>query len=461
MPENDNEVDVLDKTENWRRSSLPNFNSFAIEAQMYNIDDVESDTIVYHNDDFFTLNKNSISDYYSPIHGPVLKSLSYSMYIPQENPLGSRNGEGVAISRSSWILGKRFGMRERPYIEHHARSLSFPLLHESAVMFPGAYNNATVARFRHEKDAPWAIQSFFFASWFIAERHREALLWSWIVAKWGSIDEIMDDDKKFSMWNEVTGNNSNSRKFDVYIPYRETVKEENLKEDLNKAGIPLPINTEYSFSSMDGYGPGYLRQIWHRLLTRYGWPDLTKKDNKLKACTIVKEKCFGNSSGSTPSELFKHIAFKEFDQCGDCIITSLIAQSGSKGLSKILPNYSINLPSYKSLPHLPLSSDWRNQSFSLSSIIPNEEFKNINLRAFTNRLIMRYNHIFAKTPSQFTKIKSPNQLIKALSKADNNPSTTFICLNDDIEKTSYISKVNDIMMQWFNSRWPNPAKWER
>ncbi|TIA89768.1 hypothetical protein E3P99_01893 [Wallemia hederae] len=444
-----NELDALN--EQWRAESLPTFNSFAIEGQMHNID-AHSDTIVYHNDDFFTLRENALSDYYSPIHGPVLRSLSYSMYVPQEKPLGSRNGEGVAIARSSWILGRRFGMRWRPYIAHHARSLSLPILNEAAIMFDNSFNNVTLARFRNTKDAPWAIQSFFFASWFITERHREALLWSWIVGKWGSLRESLDTD---AMWNEVA--NSDANKHHVYVPHRVTAEESELSSTLQDAHIPLPRNTEYAFTSMDGFGPGYLRQIWHRLLTRHGWPDLRNSDSRLKACTINRDKCFRQPGVHTPEDLFKHIAFEEYGDCGDCIITQLIAQGGSKGLDIFLPPKD-DLDGFTGVPHLPLNDDWRDADFRLSSVL---DTAHTSPRSFAARLIMRYNHVFGETPSQFTKVYSPAQLQEQLELADTHKDTTFICLNDDVKKEKDIPVINDMMGSWFTSRWPEPAEWER
>ncbi|TIB79690.1 hypothetical protein E3Q22_02359 [Wallemia mellicola] len=415
--------------EKWRAESLPTFNSFAIEGQMHNIE-AQSDTIVYHNDDFFTLRKNAVSDYYSPIHGPVLRSLSYSMYVPQEKPLGSRNGEGVAIARSSWILGKRFGMRWRPYIAHHARSLSLPILNEAAIMFDNSFNNVTLARFRNTKDAPWAIQSFFFASWFITERHREALLWSWIIAKWGKSGESINTDM---MWKELTGGEAIQHV--VHVPYRNTLKDDELEKTLEDAHIPKPLNTEYAFSSMDGFGPGYLRQIWHRLLSRHGWPDL-RDGKKLKACTIVKDKCF--KRGSSPNELFKHIAFEEYGDCGDCIITQLIAQAGGKGLEVFLPPKD-DLMGFTNVPHLPLDDDWRGVDFSLNNVLHTE----VSPRSFATRLIMRYNHVFGETPSQFTKVYNPSQLKHQLHLADTREETTFICLNDDVKKENDIPAINE------------------
>ncbi|TIA89636.1 hypothetical protein E3P81_02884 [Wallemia ichthyophaga] len=446
----------------WRAASLPTFNSFAIEGQMHNID-AQSDTIVYHNDDFFTLKNNEVSDYYSPLHGPVLRSLSYSMYVPQEKPLGSRNGEGVAIARSSWVLGRRFGMRWRPYIAHHARSLSLPILNEAAIMFDNSFNNVTLARFRNTKDAPWAIQSFFFASWFITERHREALLWSWIVGKWGASNQVIDTDK---MWSELTG--GESLKHQVYVPHRVTVEDEELEKTLNNAHIPKPLNTEYAFSSMDGYGPGYLRQIWHRLLSRHGWPDL-RDDKRLKACTITKEQCF--KQGSTAEELFKHIAFEQYGDCGDCskyfrnipmqlteglVITQLISQGGSKGLEIFLPPKD-SLKQFSGVPNLPLNDDWHDADFKLNTVLDGET----SPRSFAARLIMRYNHVFGETPSQFTKVYNPSQLKQQLDMADTHQDTTFICLNDDVKKEKDIPAINELMGNWFTSRWPEPEEWER
>lgn len=113
--------------------------------------------------------------------------------------------------------------------------------------------------------------------------------------------------------------------------------------------------------------------------------------------------------------------------------------------------------SFTGVPHLPLDDDWRGVDFSLNNVLHTE----VSPRSFATRLIMRYNHVFGETPSQFTKVYNPSQLKQQLHLADTQEETTFICLNDDVKKENDIPAINELMGNWFNSRWPEPAEWER
>ena len=138
------------------------------------------------------------------------------------------------------------------------------------------------------------------------------------------------------------------------------------------------------------------------------------------------------------------------------VITQLIAQAGGKGLEVFLPPKD-DLMGFTNVPHLPLDDDWRGVDFSLNNVLHTE----VSPRSFATRLIMRYNHVFGETPSQFTKVYNPSQLKQQLHLADTREETTFICLNDDVKKENDIPAINQLMGNWFNSRWPDPAEWER
>lgn len=220
---------------------------------MYNLPSTSSDQMVYLNDDFFTLRENVVADYSSPLFGPVIKALPRitSMYAPSEEPIYryfNPSGEEVGIKRAAWFLGQRFPMRSLPYITHHPRTLWLPLLREAAQTFPEAFANTTLARFRAQQGVPASIQAVFLASWYVVERHREALLWSWVVAKWGGAEESLTTAKKETMWDELVGKGQGSGKQTgsrlVKLPERQAIEDSSAFE---AAGVERPRNTEYSF----------------------------------------------------------------------------------------------------------------------------------------------------------------------------------------------------------------------
>ncbi|SPO22909.1 uncharacterized protein UTRI_01587 [Ustilago trichophora] len=474
----------------WRAKTLPSFNSLAVESQLYNLPRASSDQLVYLNDDFFTMVPNSVSDLTSPLFGTVIKSDThlFSFYRPSEHPfqrLWNPAGEEVGIKRAAWILGQRFPMRTLPYITHHPRSLSLPLLKEAAQTFPEAFSNTALARFRAQKEVPDSIQAFFLASWYIVERHREALLWSWVVAKWGGIEGKLGKETKRAMWNELSSTadfQAADDKIDVRRPKRRSRDED--KESFDKAHVPAPKNTEYSFSSQDGHALSYLEWSWPWARSRSGYPDLSAADHDRKharswfsseqdapkVCRLSFSKCFApQQEDESADSLFKRIGFAN-SACGDCILAALLNASGRSGISAFLPPPSAtvrvneNFETLGSRAHLPLTERWRETDFTLPSILSTPHHatqhagKEISLRTWCTRLIQRYQYVLGSTPSTFYKVEYASRLPKQLEAVDKTLNTTepttFVCLNDDMKESNEgTRKLNGIMQDWFSNHW--------
>lgn len=150
-------------------------------------------------------------------------------------------------------------MRTLPYITHHPRSLWLPLLREAALTFPSAFSDTALGRFRSMKNGPIPVQPVFLASWYVVQRHREALLWSWAVAKWGGIEEQMGSLQRDGMWDDIVGEGSGGgakvSSFKVRLPMRDVTEDMTAFED---SGVPRPLNTEYSFCQSSLF-PAYCR----------------------------------------------------------------------------------------------------------------------------------------------------------------------------------------------------------
>ena len=486
----DSELSPSD-VEAWRSTTLPSFNSLAVESQLYNLPRVSSDQLVYLNDDFFTMVPNSVADLTSPLFGPVIKSDTrlFSFYRPSEHPfqrLWNPAGEEVGIKRAAWILGQRFPLRTLPYITHHPRSLSLPLLKEAAQTFPQAFSNTTLARFRAQKEVPDSIQAFFLASWYIVERHREALLWSWTVAKWGGEQGQISEQTKQAMWDELRGGRGSESGEETLVVRRPVRRSrEEASEAFRNAGVAAPKNTEYSFSSQDGHALSYLDWTWPWERSRSGYPDLSAAGSRRRAharswfgsnndapkvCRLSFSKCFAPQNGAeTADALFKRIAF-ERSTCGDCILAALLTSSGPSGIAAFLPEPSVTMrvPSsfaqLGSKAHLPLTARWSDTDFALAAILPHSQPQQqdhevvVSLRTWCTRLIQRYQYVLGATPSTFYKVEYAARLPKQLEAVDSTlgstEPTTFVCLNDDIkESESGTRKLNAILKRWFESHW--------
>lgn len=477
----------------WRSKTLPSFNSLAVESQLFNLPRASSDQLVYLNDDFFTMVPNEVSDLTSPLFGTVLKSDTrlFSFYRPSEHPfqrLWNPAGEEVGIKRAAWILGQRFSMRTLPYITHHPRSLSLPLLKEAAQTFPDSFSETTLARFRAQKEVPDSIQAIFLASWYIVERHREALLWTWVVAKWGSAAGVISSKTKRAMWAELGGatGGETGDKIGVGRPVRRSRDVD--FEAFEKAGVPAPKNTQYSFSSQDGHALSYLDWSWPWERTRNGYPDLSAENESARdharawwastdtqtrnVCEISLSKCLSpNVEDESADAVFKRIAFSQ-SPCGDCMLAALLNASGRSGISAFLPPPTSTVRIHpdstnrNSKAHLPLTSHWQQTNFSLTSILPSHPHAvELSLRTWCTRLIQRYQYILGSTPSTFYKVEYASRLPDQLKAVDNTLTTTtpttFVCLNDDIkESASATQTVNAIMQKWFTAHWPSQLSGE-
>lgn len=456
------------EVDEWRRATLPSFNSLAVESQLYNLPHTSSDQLVYLNDDFFTLTPSSISDVHSPLFGPVIKTDTrlISWYRPSQHPfqrLWNPAGEEVGIKRAAWVLGRRFAMRSLPYITHHPRSLSLPLLREAAAMFPDAFGETTLARFRAQKEVPDSVQAVTLASWFVVERHREALLWSWIVAKWASSNGEISAEVKRLMWEEIAGTDARDS-LHVRRPVRRSREDDG--EAFDRAGVPRPKNTQYSFSSQDGHALSYLDWSWPWQRTRNGYPDLSHTTrpharswfaSSGKACRLSLTKCFQPSHSESASSLFRRIAFEQL-ACGDCLIAALINVSGPQGISAFLPSPDTTVHVQPgSTPHLPLTSTWAETDFSLAQVLPKGE-EVLQLRTWCTRLIQRYIYTLGATPSTFYKVEYASRLPGQLKAVDDTLTTreptTFVCLNDDIKESEQgTERLTSILQGWFQGHW--------
>lgn len=79
-------------------------------------------------------------------------------------------------------------------------------MHEATLAFGDYFALTPMSQFRgsHDVTNEFEVNTIFTATHFVLERHREALLWSWVVAKWGSVaDGILDEELKDAMWLEL------------------------------------------------------------------------------------------------------------------------------------------------------------------------------------------------------------------------------------------------------------------
>jgi hypothetical protein len=111
-------------------------------------------------------------------------------------------------------------------------------MHEMSLTF-GSYFAATpFSQFRGSHNAPEELEvnTIFMATHFVIERHREALLWSWIVGKWGGQRGVLGRDQKKRMWRELGGREGDT--LNLLKATRSTM--EDLELNMWMAGVKPP-----------------------------------------------------------------------------------------------------------------------------------------------------------------------------------------------------------------------------
>ncbi|CAE6470929.1 unnamed protein product [Rhizoctonia solani] len=416
------------------------FNSLAIESQFSNLDKIGvSDVFVYVNDDVFFSRDLSPRDFHMQEQGIVMRMQHYIAISPDPDVPQHDGLEWESLQYSNHLLSTRFGSRFRPYPAHLAKTLSVSMLKEVAQAWPEDLARVVHRPFRgmkHMEENQLADMYMVFTEhhW-IVERWREALLWSWVVAR-GELRSRNDADSwtqgvAQQAWSEL-GGKTGEYTLSVTRSPRGTL--ENADE---WAGAKA---TSVSFSSLDGYP--YSEDMGER-----GW--VSEGD----VCELSFDHCF--ASHDTASRTFQRIAFEEPIKCGDCIIRALVNQSGKRGLEAFLPPKSKKPFSREAKPTLPLGSNWQDVDFTLSTLVPEW----VNTRQFVLRVLQRYRFVLGDTPFLFAIVTDPGRATEYVEAITSKPELAILCVNDDVAEGD--DSVRNILGDWMGGRWNQSATWER
>lgn len=447
----------------WKLSVLPTFNSGAKEAAMgAKVTDL-SDAFFYSNDDYYLGRSLTTADFSSPLYGPAFLIARKAKIDPVEHPEDGL-GEFPSYKYTTWVLGERFGRRPRSYIHHVHKTYIRPLVLESQLMFGDELSRTAGERFR---GAGQTINHQLLSYNFVIERHREALLWSYLVARLDKDgDGVYSDDELQEAWSDSKfPTNTSGSMMDVPLPVRDTLLPDHIKMNLEASRFPTPRETEYVFSSQDGYALAELN-VSRKLDD--AWPDFSEATEQppiSQAETIATIKwstCWNSEIGNDAVELFKHMAFVK-PECGDFLITRLVALSGRKGLSAFLPNANATFPgdsarvkSSGTIPHLPLNDRWQDGKFDLGVVASNTGWCGQPRRIFSMQLIQRYAYTVGRAHSQFemlTTPKSAGEVFERLKPEGDGAPRPFIGINDDMEEPD-VGTTQVMFKNWMEDTWP-------
>lgn len=358
---------------------------------------------------------HAASDMYSPLFGTVMafKSNAYNVVSPPTEKDAVRFGEKPYLIYTSWMLNRRFGIRKRKGQAHFGHSLSRSVMREAISSFPRPALKSACQKFRGETG--FQLYSWYVTFHYTMERHREALLWSYLMVRsdldgngnlgWEERQIVMKELEEGLMNEDQT---SFRKRMFYYVD-----------KSLRQAGLEAPkVNTETTWTSLDG--PSHIENI-----------ECNEFDvNECLApgfSSPLSDKHYSSPVFSTAA-MFDRVT-KQNPQCGDCLI-KLLLNRVNKGLSPLLP----------------------------------DKAKHPEQRKTVLKALKRYQYTIVEPDALFTMVTDAEQVQARLVDrlADPRKQSGQLCLNDDVATTkpSELADLKEVMLKLFKSLWSEPSKWE-
>ncbi|KAL2061207.1 hypothetical protein VTL71DRAFT_7480 [Oculimacula yallundae] len=396
------------------RGCLPTFNSLTIENQIFNTKS-DTDRIFALSDDMLLGKPHAASDIYSPLFGPTMgfKSNSYNTANPPTDADARRFGEKPFLIYTSWLLNRRFGERKRKGQIHFGHSISRSVTKEAINSFPRPALQSACQRFRGETG--FQLYSWYVTFHYTMERHREALLWSYIMLRsdvdgngnlgWSERQTIMDDLEE-GMKQE---DQPMFRKRMFY----------HMSEALEEAGLEAPkVNIDVQWTSLDG--PAAIKDIecFEFNVNECIAPGFSSPASDEKRTNHV----FSTAS------IFDRLA-RQHPKCGDCLL-KLILNRVESGLSPLLPDPSTQA----------------------------------SMREVVIKALWKYQYVIVEPDAFFVMVTDAEQVDNVLFKRmlKKRGKVGQLCLNDDVstDEEGAVADVRKVMMKLLEEMLPEPSRFE-
>ncbi|KIW12645.1 hypothetical protein PV08_09923 [Exophiala spinifera] len=399
-----------------KHACLPTFNSLTIENQLFNTPS-NTDFLYALSDDMLLGKKHSASDIYSPLFGPVMgfKNNAYSTTQPPNEVDAHRFGEKPYLIYTSWLLNRRFGIRKRKGQGHFGHALSRSIMKEAISSFPGPELQSACKRFRGEPG--FQLYSWYATFHYLIERHREALLWSYIMLRsdvdedgslsWEERQTVMQD-LEAGMVNE--GRNT-FRKRNYY----------HVNEHLQRAGLEPPkVNTDIIWTSLDG--PAAIQNA--------DCIEFDVNDCLAPGFSVSSTDAFVKNPVFSTSNIFDRLARQE-PKCGDCLL-KLILNKKPKGLAPLLPRANTQA----------------------------------RQRELVIKAVMRYRFTIIHPDALFVMVTDAEQVDSVLVNRYVRAKKELagqLCLNDDVTTTDEqeLADVQQAMNELYQGLFPDPSQFEK
>lgn len=444
---------------------LPTFNSHAIESQLYNLPDA-APSVLYLNNDVYIGRPIGPSDLSTHLLGPVYRiypgAFSHGAASLEEAMQIDGEGNGRVMPNTVRLLDQRFGRRDRNYADHTGHVLSTSMMQEVSRVWSKELHETSQVRFRGSGPEVWLP---LLTMYYLVEKHREALLWSFIVARSDTDGSGIIDEVEHERMLQDTAGRIDGDQITFATPNRPN-NHTMLAEAVVSAGGSLPEETQYIWSSTNGY-PYVSKEEGNSVFPTY--------DGQGEFCSLSIKHCFGlpeqevnatSPAGLQASDLFKRIAFEQ-PRCGDCLMAGVLAKSGRNGLEAFLPAQDAKdvstVKTQVTVPQLGEARDrWQEVDFSLAKALQTDHGR-WSRRDFIVRLLQRYAYTFGSTGSSFIEMTNDVGFDGWLAwkvKDDHNP---FIAINDHVmsDNTTVLDSVRKVLMDWQKEMFPDPSPFEK
>ncbi|KAF2179426.1 hypothetical protein K469DRAFT_716424 [Zopfia rhizophila CBS 207.26] len=396
------------------RKCLPTFDSLTIENQLYNTKS-ETDRLFALSDDMILGKPHAASDLYSPLFGPTLgfKDNAYNTLQPPTEKDAERFGEKPFLIYTSWLLNRRFGARKRKGQVHFGHSLSRSITKEAITSFPRPALRSAFQRFRGETG--FQLYSWYVIFHYTMERHREALLWSYIMLRSDANEDgyLSWTERKKILRDLSEGmNNKSPETFRRRIYYR-------VADYLQEAGLESPkVNTDVLWTSLDG--PAMIKDL--------DCDAFDTEDCLAPGFSMPSSDANARSPVFSSAAIFDRVA-RQSPRCGDCLI-KLVLNRRRAGLGPMLPH----------------------------------PMKKPEQRATVIKALVKYQYTIVSPDALFYMVTDAEQAEHLLLKPyiRHKKKAGQICLNDDVVTTdkAELDQLQKVMSTLFEGLLPDPSSFE-
>ncbi|KAF3939208.1 hypothetical protein ABW19_dt0206118 [Dactylella cylindrospora] len=402
--------------------ALETFSSCSVEARLDRLTS-ENDKFLSLSDDMLLSNQHSAADIYSPLYGlPFTFEYAWQHFIidfpPAFGSIEYKHGEYPYLYLSAYLLYVRFGWELRSYNKHTVHSMSRSILRELRSTFPSAFETSSAQRFRGESPS---IHLWFLFYWYVIERHRESLLWSYLYGK-------LQDDETGTI--DIDDLRSRLVRIDTSTNFtRTSMLPDAIAESYKNASVEPNRASRALWSSADG--PVWLSVEDERDLAKRFDDKLMAKEpfeepRRLKPCEFMPE-CYEFtelSAGRVTTDLVFEKWRRTERSCGDCMINALLRESGPTGLGAFLP----------------------------------EEPKK---RSIALRALHRYSHTVSRVDARYGMMESV-KVVEDLTKEWIDQKPGEVCFNDHFnsEDPAEIAVFAEKAKGFFETYYPGKSKWE-